>query len=167
MDIKSTYRIFIQTRFQLKNNHATSSNQPRCVCRILVYYIFINCRIKKLISYSYLRFVLMVFRSFKCNKSFPVHLKELPGFQHSYEYDPCAFGAYRRTIIVIAAAEPAKSNALAHSKGIYLFPMQFHSFSVFLPSSWPGMPIFSGCRDESIAFCATFQSMSGQTLFAD
>ena len=36
MYIKSRNIIYIQTRFQLKNYHATSSNQTRCVCRILM-----------------------------------------------------------------------------------------------------------------------------------
>ena len=37
-------RIYIQTRFQLKNHHATSSNQTRCVCHILMNQIYISCR---------------------------------------------------------------------------------------------------------------------------
>ena len=43
MDLRFRNWSYIQTSFQLKNHHATSSSQARCFCRIFVNLIFINC----------------------------------------------------------------------------------------------------------------------------
>ena len=43
MDLRFRDWTYIQTRFLLKNYHATSSSQTRCVCRNFVNLIFISC----------------------------------------------------------------------------------------------------------------------------
>ena len=44
MDLRFRNWTYIQTSLRLKNNHATTSSQARCVCRIFVNQISISCR---------------------------------------------------------------------------------------------------------------------------